>query len=51
VAEWCAAHERACLARGAAYARVLADAPLEQAVLPYLRQRGLLDAAAYGASG
>ena len=42
-AAWCAAAAAACLARGAAYARVLADQPLEQAVLPYLRQRGLLD--------
>ncbi len=45
VADWCAHHERTCLEHGAAYARVLADWPLEQAVLPYLRRRGLVDAA------
>jgi uncharacterized protein (DUF58 family) len=45
VAEWCAAHERACLAQGAAYARLLADWPIEQAVLPYLRRRGVVQAA------
>jgi uncharacterized protein (DUF58 family) len=45
VSEWCDAHERTCLAQGAAYARILADWPIEQAVLPYLRRRGVIDAA------
>ena len=45
VAEWCQNVERACLEHGAAYARVLADAPLETSVLPFLRRRGVIDAA------
>jgi hypothetical protein len=45
VSEWCASLERACLDHGATYARVLADAPLETAVLPFLRRRGVIDAA------
>jgi uncharacterized protein (DUF58 family) len=45
VGEWCAGLERACLEHGASYARVLADAPLENAVLPFLRRRGVIDAA------
>lgn len=42
-AEWCAAVQRACAALGAGYARVLADWPIERAVLPYLRQRRVVD--------
>ncbi|MFN8455113.1 MAG: hypothetical protein U0401_10685 [Anaerolineae bacterium] len=34
--------QSACARRGAAYAGVLADWPLEQAVIPYLRQRGVV---------
>jgi uncharacterized protein (DUF58 family) len=45
VTEWCATLERDCLAQGAAYARLLADWPIEQAVLPYLRRRGVIEAA------
>ncbi len=45
VAGWCAGLEQACREHGAAYARVLADAPLEHNVLPYLRRRGVIDAA------
>ncbi len=45
VADWCAGFERSCLEHGAAYARLLADSPLEQSVLPYLRRRGVIDAA------
>ena len=45
VAEWCAGFEQACLEHGASYARLLADAPLEHNVLPYLRRRGVIDAA------
>lgn len=42
-AEWCLQVEQACAAHGAAYARVLADWPIEQAVLPYLRRRRTVD--------
>lgn len=42
-AEWCMKVEQACLDQGAAYARVLADWPIEQAVLPYLRRRRVVD--------
>jgi uncharacterized protein (DUF58 family) len=42
-AEWCTRVEQACLAHGAAYGRVLADWPIEQAVLPYLRRRQVVD--------
>lgn len=45
VSAWCATLERACLDYGATYGRVLADAPLETAVLPFLRRRGVIDAA------
>jgi uncharacterized protein (DUF58 family) len=45
VGDWCAGFERACLEHGASYARLLADAPLETSVLPYLRRRGAIDAA------
>jgi uncharacterized protein (DUF58 family) len=42
-AEWCAKVEVACTALGAGYARVLADWPIEEAVLPYLRRRRVVD--------
>ena len=44
VDDWCAGLERACREHGAAYARLLADAPLETNMLPYLRRRGVIDA-------
>lgn len=43
--DWCTRLEQACFDHHAAYARVLADAPLEQAVMPYLRRRGVVQAA------
>lgn len=42
VRTWCAELQSACAQRGATYARVLAEWPLEQAVVPYLRQRGVV---------
>lgn len=39
---WCADLQSACARRGAVYARVLAGWPLERAVIPYLRQRGVV---------
>jgi uncharacterized protein (DUF58 family) len=42
VRTWCAALQSACGQRGATYARVLAEWPLEQMVIPYLRQRGVV---------
>jgi uncharacterized protein (DUF58 family) len=39
---WCAELQSACAQRGATYARVLAEWPLEQVVIPYLRQRGVV---------
>jgi uncharacterized protein (DUF58 family) len=39
VAAWCRTIETTCHQRGAAYARIVTDMPLEQAVLPYLHQR------------
>ena len=45
VGDWCSGLERTCLEHGAAYARLLADAPLETSVLPYLRRRQVIDAA------
>lgn len=42
VRAWCAELQSACARRGAAYAGILADWPLEQAVIPYLRQRGVV---------
>lgn len=45
VREWCEALEQQCFARGAAYARVLADWPIEQAMMPYLRRRRVVVAA------
>jgi uncharacterized protein (DUF58 family) len=40
VRAWCAGLQSACARRGAVYAQIQADWPLEQAVIPYLRQRG-----------
>ena len=37
---WCSELELACGQRGATYARIPAEWPLEQAVIPYLRRRG-----------
>ena len=42
VRRWCAALKSACARRGATYSRIMAEWPLEQKVVPYLRQRGLL---------
>ncbi len=42
VRKWCAELQSACAQRGATYARILAEWPLEQAVIPYLRQRGVV---------
>lgn len=42
VRKWCAELQSACGQRGATYARVLAEWPMEQAVIPYLRQRGVV---------
>lgn len=44
-AAWCAEMERVCFERRATYARVPSDWPVEQAVLPYLRRRGVIDSA------
>jgi uncharacterized protein (DUF58 family) len=42
-AEWGQKVELACLEQGAAYGRVLANWPIEQAVVPYLRRRRVID--------
>ena len=42
VRQWSANLQTACASRGATYSRILAEWPLEQAVVPYLRQRGVL---------
>ena len=42
VRRWCAELQRVCAGRGATYAQLVAEWPLEQKVLPYLRQRGVL---------
>lgn len=42
VRTWCAELQSACAQRGATYARILAEWPLEQAIIPYLRQRGMV---------
>ncbi len=42
VRRWCADVQSACARRGATYARVLAEWPFEKAVIPYLRQRGVI---------
>jgi uncharacterized protein (DUF58 family) len=45
VTGWCDAAERTCFERRATYARVQSDWPVEQAVLPYLRRRGVVQPA------
>jgi uncharacterized protein (DUF58 family) len=42
VNQWCGAVEAACERRGAVYARVTTDMPLERVVVPFLRQRQVL---------
>lgn len=42
VRRWCADLQFASAQRGASYSRILAEWPLERKVVPYLRQRGLL---------
>jgi uncharacterized protein (DUF58 family) len=42
VRQWSANLQAACASRGATYSRVLAEWPLEQAVVPYLRRRGVV---------
>lgn len=42
VRRWCAAAESACARQGTTYSRILAEWPLEQKVIPYLRQRGVV---------
>ncbi len=42
VRRWCAQLQSASGRRAATYARILTEWPLEQAVLPYLRQRGVI---------
>jgi uncharacterized protein (DUF58 family) len=39
---WCERIEQTCYEAGAAYARPLADWPIERAVMPYLRRRGIV---------
>lgn len=42
VRRWCSQLQSACGMRAATYARVLAEWPFEQTVIPYLRQRGAI---------
>jgi hypothetical protein len=42
VRTWCAGLQATCTRRGGTYSRILAEWPLEQAVIPYLRQRGVV---------
>jgi len=42
VRRWYNELQRACAQRGATYARVMAEWPVEQAVIPYLRRRGVI---------
>lgn len=42
VRRWCSELQQACAGRNAVYARVLAEWPFEQMVVPYLRRRGVL---------
>jgi hypothetical protein len=42
VRAWCAQVEQACFDETVAYARILADWPIEQAVMPYLQRRGVV---------
>jgi uncharacterized protein (DUF58 family) len=39
---WCAGLEATCARQGTTYSRILAEWPLEQKVIPYLRQRGVV---------
>jgi uncharacterized protein (DUF58 family) len=39
---WCSELQQACARRGAIYARIMAEWPFERAVIPYLRQRGVV---------
>ncbi len=42
VRRWCTELQSACAQRGATYTRVLVEWPLEKIVIPYLRQRGVV---------
>jgi hypothetical protein len=42
VRRWCGELQSACGQRGATYARIMAEWPFEQMVIPYLRQRGTI---------
>jgi hypothetical protein len=42
VNQWCGAIEATCERRGTAYARITTDMPLERVVVPFLRQRKVL---------
>jgi uncharacterized protein (DUF58 family) len=42
VKRWCAALESACARQGTVYSRILSEWPLEQKVIPFLRQRGVI---------
>ncbi|MBN1219650.1 MAG: DUF58 domain-containing protein [Anaerolineae bacterium] len=42
VRRWCNALEQICTRQGTTYSRILAEWPLEQKVMPFLRQRGVL---------
>jgi uncharacterized protein (DUF58 family) len=42
VRRWCNELSQACARRGATYTQVLAEWPFERAVVPYLRQRGVI---------
>ena len=42
VKTWCTQLQSASAKRAATYARVVAEWPLEQSILPYLRQRGVV---------
>lgn len=43
VRAWCESLEHTCLEETVGYARVLADWPLEQMVMPYLQRRGVVE--------
>jgi uncharacterized protein (DUF58 family) len=42
VKRWCAALESTCARQGTVYSRILSEWPLEQKVIPFLRQRGVV---------
>lgn len=42
IKRWCAALESACARQGTVYNRILTEWPLEQKVMPFLRQRGVV---------